>query len=171
VEELTMAFKIMVDGASHEIEIVRRRPHLVVRIDGREHEVSATGSLDDGRQTIEIAGEPVHFTRAHAGDRQIVRLKGRTFETAIVDPRSETAGAGGGQDHVRAPMPGAVVSVHKQAGDTVARGETIVIIESMKLQTALVAPRDGVIAKLTRGEGETFEKDEVIVLLVEAKEA
>lgn len=165
-----MAFKIMVDGSSHEIEIVRRRPHLVVRIDGREHEVSVTGSPDDGRQTIEIAGEPLHFTRAQAGDLQIVRLKGRTFETSIVDPRSEVSGPGSGQDHVRAPMPGAVVSVHKQAGDQVARGEVIVTIESMKLQTALVAPRDGVIAKLLRAEGETFEKDEVIVLLVEAEE-
>ena len=68
-------------------------------------------------------------------------------------------------DHVKAPMPGAVVSVHKAVGDTVKRGETIVTIESMKLQTALVAPRDGVIAELNRKEGESFEKDEVIARL------
>jgi biotin carboxyl carrier protein len=58
-----------------------------------------------------------------------------------------------------------VVSVHKAVGDSVARGETIVTIESMKLQTALIAPRDGVIAELYRKEGESFEKDEMIVRL------
>jgi biotin carboxyl carrier protein len=67
-------------------------------------------------------------------------------------------------------MPGAVVSVDKAAGEPVKRGETIVTIESMKLQTALVAPRDGVVAEILRKEGETFEKDEVIVRLVETGE-
>jgi 3-methylcrotonyl-CoA carboxylase alpha subunit len=166
-----MAFRITVDGQSHTIEIVGRRPHLVVRIDGREHEVSSTGTHQDGRQAIEIAGTPLHFTRAHSGDVQIVRLNGRTFDTAIVDPRSENEGAGGGQDHIRAPMPGSVVSVHKQQGEDVRRGETIVTIESMKLQTALASPRDGRIAALLRREGETFDKDEVIVRLEEAEEA
>jgi 3-methylcrotonyl-CoA carboxylase alpha subunit len=165
LEKLTMAFKVMVDGRAHEVEIVRRRPHLVIRIDGREHEVSLPGDIGDGRQTIEIAGLPVHFTRAHAGDHAIVRLAGRTFEASLVDPRSEAEAGGGGPDHIKAPMPGAVVSVHKAVGDAVKRGETIVTIESMKLQTALVAPRDGVIAELNRKEGESFEKDEVIARL------
>ena len=162
-----MAFKVMVEGRGHEVEIVRRRPHLVVRIDGREHEVSLAGDSGDGRQTIEIAGLPVHFARAHSGDRQIIRFAGRTFETGMIDPRSEAEAGGGAQDSVKAPMPGAVVSVHKAVGDAVKRGETIVTIESMKLQTALVAPRDGVIAELNRKEGESFEKDEVIARLEE----
>ena len=62
-------------------------------------------------------------------------------------------------------MPGAVVSVQKKPGDAVKRGEPIITIESMKLQTALPAPRDGVIASILKSEGETFEKDEVIATL------
>jgi biotin carboxyl carrier protein len=164
VEKLTMALKLVLDGNLHEIDIVRRRPHLVVRIDGREHEVSVTGSYGDGRQAIEIAGTVVHFARAHAGDRQFLRIDGRSFEAKLHDPRSEEAG-GGGQDSVKAPMPGAVISLHKAVGDHVLRGETIVTIESMKLQTALSAPRDGVIAAILRAAGEVFDKDEVIVRL------
>jgi biotin carboxyl carrier protein len=165
VEELTLAFKLTIDGKPHEVDIVRRRPHLVVRIDGREHEVSVTGHYGDGRQTLEIAGREVHFTRAQIADRQIVRFDGRNFEAALVDPRAEAAGAGGGQDDIKAPMPGAIVSVHKAAGDAVKRGEAVVTIESMKLQTALVAPRDGIIAAILRQEGETFDKDEVVARL------
>jgi biotin carboxyl carrier protein len=164
VEKLTMAFRLVLDGTLHEIDIIRRRPHLVVRIDGYEHEVSVTGSYGEGRQAIEIAGTAVHFARAHAGDRQFVRLDGRSFEAKLLDPRSDDT-SGGGQDSVKAPMPGVVISLHKAAGDHVSRGETIVTIESMKLQTALPAPRDGVIAAILRAAGEVFDKDEVIVRL------
>jgi biotin carboxyl carrier protein len=164
VEKLTMVFKLVLDGNLHEIDIVRRRPHLVLRIDGREHEVSGIGSYGDGRQTIEIAGTAIHFARAHAGDRQFLRLDGRSFEAKLLDPRSVEAG-GSGQDSVKAPMPGAVISLHKAVRDHVLRGETIVTIESMKLQTALLAPRDGVIAAILRVAGEVFDKDEVIVRL------
>ncbi len=160
-----MGFKVSLEGRNHDIEIVSRRPHLTVRIDGREHEVSLAGTLEDGRQTIEISGALVHFARANAGDRQIIRLSGRTFEAAIVDPRSQAEAEGGGLDHVRAPMPGSVVQVHKQPGDDVTRGETLVTIESMKLQMALLAPRDGRIAEFLYDTGESFEKDEVIVQL------
>jgi 3-methylcrotonyl-CoA carboxylase alpha subunit len=160
-----MAFKLTIDGRAHEVEIVRRRPHLVVSIEGRDHEVSLTGGDGDGRQALEVAGLSVHFSRAQVSDRQIVRLEGRTFEARIVDPRSEAEGAGGGQDLVKAPMPGAVVWVHKAVGDEVKRGDAVVTIESMKLQMALPAPRDGRIAELLRAEGGTFEKDEVIARL------
>jgi hypothetical protein len=74
-----MGFKIGVDGATHSLEILARRPHLRVRIDDREYEVSAVGDAEDGRQTLEIAGYPIHFARAHFGDRQFLLMGGRTF--------------------------------------------------------------------------------------------
>lgn len=160
-----MSFKITVEGESHAVEIVGRRPRLVVRIDGRSHEVWPAGEVADGRQTVIIGGISVEFIRAHAGDRQFIRYSGRNFEAAIVDPQSELGGAGALRNDIKAPMPGAVVSVHKAVGDAVARGETVVTIESMKLQTALGSPRDGVIAALLKREGERFEKDEVVARL------
>jgi biotin carboxyl carrier protein len=165
-----MATTLIVDGRTHEVEIVRRRPNLVLSIDGREHEIAGTGTSADGRRSIELGGRELDFARAHMGENVVVRLDGRTFEVAIVDPRAAAEGAGGGQDVIRAPMPGTVVSVQKSAGESVKRGETVITIESMKLQTALPAPRDGAIEALLKREGETFEKDEVIVRLKAASE-
>jgi biotin carboxyl carrier protein len=165
LEELNMPFKLLVDGAEHQIDIVRRRPHLVVCVDGREHEVSATGTRDDGRQTIEIGGASIPFIRAHVGDRQIVHIGGRNFETGIIDRTSESRAASGGRDAIRAPMPGTVIAVHKPEGSEVKEGEAIVTIESMKLQMALQAPRDGIVAALFRKDGEKFDKDDVIARL------
>lgn len=160
-----MSIELTIDGVVHHVTIARRRPHLVLVIDGQEHEISRPPTGGDGRNLMIVAGHRVEFARAELGEKQFVRFGSRTLEVGFVDPFSKTGGAGGGADALKAPMPGAVVSVEKRTGDTVVRGEPVVTIESMKLQTALPAPRDGVIAKILKGEGETFEKDEVIVTL------
>ena len=165
-----MAFKLTLDGRTHEVSIVRRRPHLVLSIDGVEHEIDRVSDLGDGRHLLGVAGHRVAFTRAGTHDSQIVRLGGRTFEVGLVDPFSNDGTAGASQDAVKAPMPGAIVTVHRQAGEAVKRGDPVVTIESMKLQTTLPAPRDGILAEILRGAGETFEKDETIALLASETE-
>jgi acetyl/propionyl-CoA carboxylase alpha subunit len=167
MEKLTVALHLMLDGEQHEIEIVRRRPHLRLRVDGREYEICEREQGTAGCMMID--GESVTFSRAIVpGQREtcFVRLEGRTLEIDLVDPREETAGRDLNRDEVHAPMPGAVISVHKVAGEAVARGETIVTIESMKLQTALTAPRDGHLLEILKAAGEKFDKDELLVRLV-----
>jgi 3-methylcrotonyl-CoA carboxylase alpha subunit len=160
-----MGFAIMLDGTAHEVEIVGLRPHLKLRIEGREYSVIAEQNEEDGRRTIEIDGKPVRFARVHVAGRQILRMDGRTFAAVLIDPRDIAEAAAGSHDQVRTPMPGTVVHVYKRAGEAVTRGETLIIIESMKLQMALAAPRDGVLAELKRGVGERFDKDEVVAEL------
>lgn len=160
-----MSFRVNIDGSSHYVEIVARRPLLRLRIDDREYEISAGGDADDGRQTLDISGKTVHFARAHDGERQILRMAGRTVETSLVDPRSGSGAGAGGQDHIRAPMPGSVVQLHKLAGEAITRGETLITIESMKLQITLLAPRDGHISRFPRGVGDRFDKDEIVAEL------
>ena len=159
-----MGFRINLDGSAHEVEIVSLRP-LALRVDGVECVVKAPDSGEDGRHTVAIDGKPLSFTRVHDGARQILRFEGRVFEAVLIDPRDVTNAAGSGYDHVRAPMPGVIVQIHKQPGESILRGEALVTIESMKLQMKLNAPRDGVLASLARGLGETFDKDEIVAEL------
>jgi biotin carboxyl carrier protein len=62
-------------------------------------------------------------------------------------------------------MPGAVIDAPKAVGDAVAEGDVIIVIESMKLETAIKAPRDGVIAEIAFGKGQSFDRDAVLVRL------
>lgn len=160
-----MTLRLTLNDREYHVTIVRRRPHLVLRIDGQEHEITEVPAYGEGHGQIALGGHRVAFVRAGAGDRMALRLAGRTFEVERVDPFSAMTGGTGTQDAIRAPMPGAVVSVQRQPGDSVARGEAIMTIESMKLQIALAAQRDGIVAQILRGEGDTFEKDEVLVQL------
>jgi biotin carboxyl carrier protein len=157
-----MSFTVHLAGVAHEVEILARRPHLRLRIDNREYDVTSVDDEGDGRRTIIVGGAALRFARAHVGDRQILRLAGRTVEAALIDPRDEAEAGAGDHDHVRAPMPCSVIEIHKKPGDEVARGETLVTIESMKLQMTLLAPRDGRLARVRRGVGETFDKDEIV---------
>ena len=57
-----------------------------------------------------------------------------------------------------APMPGMIVKYLKSVGDTVAKGETIVILEAMKMENALTAPCDGVVKAVPFKSGDTVAK-------------
>lgn len=150
-----MSLKFISHGKTHEIVLLARRPEVRLAIDGRTHDVHP---------------DPAPVV-VRDGNRFLIRLDGRTHVLSRVDPRAEAAGAGGVEDAIRAPMPGAVISLHAAVGDAVKAGQVIVTIESMKLQTALASPRDGVIAELTVAEGDTFEKDARLVTLEPLAEA
>lgn len=160
-----MSISLTIDGTTYRVTIARRRPHLVLLIDGKEHEITGHLALGDGHHALAVGGRELGFARATVGDTQWLRAGGRTFAVAVDDPFSRGSGGGAMQDSVVAPMPGAVVSVNRQVGESVSRGEPVVTIESMKLQTALPAPRDGVVADILCAEGETFDKGAVIATL------
>jgi pyruvate carboxylase subunit B len=62
-------------------------------------------------------------------------------------------------------MPGRVVRVLAEAGAPVKRGQTLVILEAMKMQNEIPAPRDGVVREVAVVEGESITADRVVVVL------
>ena len=86
-----------------------------------------------------------------------------TVTVTVPEPGADSGGAAA--DIVTASMPGTVVSVAVAAGDAVAEGQTLMIIESMKLQTTITAPRAGTVAEVRHAPGGTFNKGDVLVQL------
>lgn len=74
----------------------------------------------------------------------------------------EASKAGGG-NQVIAPMPGRIVVVKAKAGDTVEEGQELLVMEAMKMELALKAPRAGVIEGVSASQGEFVEADTVLV--------
>ena len=101
------------------------------------------------------------------GDRIWVHLDGTARELVWQDAitHHEEEAGWGAEDHARAPMPGSVILVPVTAGDNVAAGDIMMVIESMKLETAIKAPRDGVVEMIHFAVGHTFERDAMLVSL------
>jgi len=66
---------------------------------------------------------------------------------------------------LKAPMPGMIVSYQKKVGDTVAEGDTVLILEAMKMENALPAPTSGTIQAINFSSGDTVAKGDVLAVI------
>ena len=64
---------------------------------------------------------------------------------------------------VKAPMPGLVLQVMVKIGDTIAKGDNLVILEAMKMENVLQAEGDGVVKSIGVNKGDTVEKTQVLI--------
>ena len=102
-------------------------------------------------------------------DRLVVVIDGYRFEAEVRDPRRwSPQSAGRGHDGIQtiaAPMPGKVVRVLVAAGDSVAPGQGLVVVEAMKMQNELKAPRTGRVLSVAVREGATVAAGEPLVTI------
>ena len=79
--------------------------------------------------------------------------------------RGGVEASGGGPVEVRAIIPGRVLSIAVAAGDAVVAGQQLLVLEAMKMQNEIRAPRDGVVERIAVGPGGTIELGDVLVVL------
>lgn len=75
---------------------------------------------------------------------------------------NETAGKNG---NLVAPMPGTVLSVAVNVGDKVTKGQTVLILEAMKMENEIMAPADGTVEALNVSQGVSVNAGEILVVL------
>jgi len=147
-----------------------------------EYEVKVS-TLGGGRYALSLQGEEIEISRGGAHwqvgsgsfKAHVVRqgasvsvFAGHGFHLDIVDPlQSETSHAGDG-NLIEAPMPGLVKAVFVKQGERVAQGDKLAILEAMKMEHALLAARDGVVAEVLVSEGDQVEAGAALVRLEDA---
>ena len=121
----------------------------------------------DGRAWLTLGERHLEVVVATRGDDVFVHLDGEAYQLRYQHPLDRLAAAAGGsaEDHIRAPMPGSIVAVSVKVGDAVTKGQTLLVMESMKMETTISAPRDGVIAAITYEKGQTFDRDALLLSL------
>src|SRR5690606_16501103 len=91
-------------------------------------------------------------------DMRQTELAWPAYEARAVDEAGDGAG-------IRAPIVGRIAKVFVKPGDAVAKGDRIAVVEAMKMEHVLHAPRDGTIAKVTAGEGQQVDKGALVAAL------
>lgn len=161
------AFKL--GETEHPVALSRSREAYRLHVGDRVVDVDLrTGA--DGRAWLTVGERHVEVVIATRGDEVFVHLDGEAHALRYRHPLERLAAqaGGGANDQIRAPMPGSIVSVAVAVGSSVSRGQSLLVMESMKMETTLVAPRDGVVADVRFEKGQTFERDAVLLALESA---
>ncbi|KAF0135885.1 MAG: acyl-CoA carboxylase biotin/lipoyl carrier, partial [Xanthobacteraceae bacterium] len=139
----------------HAFDIAGTDTEVWLGRDGESYRLS--GDAGTARVSLALAGHDGELTVGGRREKVVVVLDGEFIHVHAaggnhtlrhLDPtrRFADADAGGGADVARAPMPGTVVRVAVEVGQTVATGEPLLVIESMKLETTIRAWHDGKVA-------------------------
>jgi geranyl-CoA carboxylase alpha subunit len=123
-------------------------------------------AVGDKERTLALA-EAVSTTAPHVidGNDIVVDLDGFTVrfqDRTYMPPASAAAGSDG---KLRAPMDGRIVAIKVAAGDTVARGQTLVVLEAMKIQHQLKSPADAKVESIAVQEGQQVANRTVLVTM------
>jgi acetyl/propionyl-CoA carboxylase alpha subunit len=120
---------------------------------------------DERSARLRVDGAACYALVAVDGDTVHLNVDGATYALRYRDPIDHFAKHSGASadDLAVAPMPGTVVSISVAAEQSVARGDTLLVIESMKLETAIKAWRDGTIDAVHVTVGRTFERSAPLV--------
>lgn len=163
------AFKL--GESEHNVELARARESYRLFVGDTRLDVDLKTAAD-GRAWLTVGERHVEVVIATRGDEVFVHLDGEAYALRYEHPLDRLAAkaGGGANDSIRAPMPGSVVSVNVKPGDAVSKGQTLLVMESMKMETTLVAPRDGTVATVRFEKAQTFERDAVLLTLEPAGE-
>jgi len=141
------SYRATIGDKNFDVEIIRtdaERGLLELLIDGQR--VTAYVSADGAKRWVTVNGQTVVFTKAAAGAKR----------------------RGAGQEHaseLAAPMPGLVRSVNIAENESVAKGQTLLVLEAMKMEIRIQAPKDGTVKKLLVKQGQTVEREQVLIEL------
>jgi biotin carboxyl carrier protein len=122
--------------------------------------------IQPGQISLRFDGRPVNLYWAVDEENRWVSLQGCTYQLQkpVLD-RARNTGVQASENLVRAPMPAQVRSLEVAVGDPVERGETLLLLEAMKMEIRIRAPRDGRIAGIKVSAGSTVNRGEVLVEL------
>ena len=128
--------------------------------------VSGTGERrPDGSMTVVLDGVRGHATVLDHDSETAVLLAGEIWPLVEIDPLAAREGADPGTGRLTAPMPGRVTQLLVAVGDTVRRGEPLMIIEAMKMEHTVAAPVDGTVEAVRFTVGDLVEEGAELIAL------
>lgn len=144
----------------------------VLRIGGREYRAEVK-ELTPERATVVVDGTEYAVDIVQLGRRKITVEAARPVTAAApaaaVAPPPRAAAGPRGEGGIVAPMPGLVLGIRVKEGETVAAGQTLLVMEAMKMENAVTAPYAGTVARVYVREGDAIAEGDLLVEVARPK--
>jgi len=161
---MAATYRLSLNGAVHEVTVEEGSEGLTVTIDGERMRADIK-RISDPVYSLLLEGLSFEIVVQERPDECEVVIGNRSYTVETLRPGQPAATAAAGEAQVRAPMTGRVVEVPVQIGETVSAGQTLAIIESMKMNNEIRSPRDGTVRDVRIAPGDRVERNTVIVVI------
>lgn len=134
-------------------------------INGNKYSVDIK-EFEDEQATIQVNGTE-YLVEIHQEKRKSVKTPKLVRETVVRQPgegRIEKKASTGGFS-VEAPLPGSIFKLKVKVGDTVAKGDSLLILEAMKMENDVLADQAGVIREIKVKEGDAVLQNDLLLVI------
>jgi biotin carboxyl carrier protein len=161
-----MIYEVTIAEKVYRVELVRTEQEWKCKLDGRELPLDVVAA-QDGMLSLLLQGKSYEVKQETVGTESNVVVGQERFSASVRDPRSfrsrrRSGASEQGVMKIKAPMPGKVVRILAPAGSQVEIGQSVVVIEAMKMQNELKAPKTGVVKKISVAEGAAVEAGQAL---------
>jgi len=169
-----MKYSLKIQDEAKLVETGQQDPDqtLLVRVDEKAFSVRAS-RVSDGFYHLRIDGKEVRAAVLRQGQTREIFLKGQIYrvsdegQTPTRSKRSHQKG----EDHVTPPMPAIVIRILVKEGDLVTRGQGLLVVSAMKMETTLAAPKAGRVVRVLTGLNAKVAPGDRLVEIQEEREA
>jgi biotin carboxyl carrier protein len=165
-----MKYITTVDDKDYLVEIIDEKH---ISVNGKTYQVDFESVSGQPVYSLIVDGKSHESYVQQGEDNWQVLLRGRLYPVIVEDEREKrlraAAGAGvaeSGEFHLKAPMPGLIVTIPVAEGQEVKKGQVLLILESMKMQNELKAPRAGTIGRIRVKSGESVEQKQTLLSIM-----
>jgi len=163
-----MKYEAEISGQQVSVELDQSGERITARVGTRNYDLEFF-CPEEGVYTF-LEGDRVYEAHVSALDETSLRvlIGSRVFTTKIVDRRRRASiveYAIEGRQNLVAPMPGRVVRVLLRAGDEVAAGQGVIVVEAMKMQNEIKSPKSGRVVEVRVVEGATVNANQVLAVV------
>ena len=164
-----MVYDVTIDGKDFRLELERKESGWQCRLDGRNIEMNAVLARRDVLSIL-IDGKAYEIKREHAASDTHLWVGSARYLAELRDPRSLRGRKGAGADDkgpkkILAPMPGKVVRMLVNQGQPVEAGQSILVVEAMKMQNEIKSPKKGTLQKIVAIEGGNVNAGDVLAIV------
>jgi biotin carboxyl carrier protein len=167
---MPMRFVATLDGAEHQLEIEELDTHaLRVKLGERQFDIDVH-RVGHSSYSILVDNRSFDFEVIREGEELVVASRGGATRVTLVDAarRSRHPGARAkvvGKASLKAMMPGRVINVLVNVGDEVVAQQGLLVVEAMKMENELKAPKAGKVVEIKVKPGQTVEKGELLLVV------